>query len=513
MLPTNGAPWPPPHIAPVLADVREHDVWYSADPDRIRSFYDSYQDTGGMLTRRPRFWGRASSITGRESPTRMHVPVASDICTLSADLLFSEAPTFAFETPTVEARWETLTDPTNGIDLHTLLLAAGETSAALGGTYWRLSWDLDISELPLLAFADPDSAYGEWSWGRLQAVLFWRVLPAQGESRVVWRHIERHTPGRVEHALYAGDDGRIGNRVPLIEHPGTAPLAESLTDQDYLDLPEGLMTAGAVPNVLPNRRRRGSMSGRSDLDGLADLFDAIDEVWTSLVRDFRLGKTRVMVPSEYLRVAGAGRGASFDFDRELYQPLNIPPTGGAGGATIEVSQPLIRVAEHEQALRLLIAQAVASAGYSPGSFGLSDGGVAVTATEIKARERRSMVTSAKKARYWTVEIQRIATAMLRLDAFLNPGVGVADPGRVGVEFADSVADDPRATAETVEILTRAQAMSVETKIRTLHPDWEETQVMAEVAAIMGETGMVVADPTRIGGEDETDPGLTFATGG
>lgn len=510
MLPPNGAPWPPPHLAPVLADVREHDVWYSADPNRIRSFYDSYHDTGGMLTRRPRFWGRASSITGRESPNRMHVPVASDICTMSADLLFGEAPTITFQSEAAKARWVELTDPVKGIDLHPLLLAAGETTAALGGAYWRVSWDLDVSPMPLLAFADPDSAYGEWSWGRLQAVVFWRVLPGQDGARVVWRHLERHSPGRVEHGLYAGEDAKIGQRRPLDDHPATAPLAQTLTDQDYLELPAGLMTAGAVPNMLPNRRRRGSMSGRSDLDGLPDLLDAIDETYTSLVREFRLGKTRIMVPTDYLRMGGAGRGASFDYDRELYQPLNIPPTGGAG-ATIEASQPLIRVAEHEQALRLLIAQAVSSAGYSPGSFGLTQDGQAVTATEIKARERKSMLTSAKKARYWSVELKRIATALLRLDAFLT-GRSL-DPGPVTVEFADSVADDPRATAETVEILTRAQAMSVETKVRTVHPDWAETQVMAEVASIMGETGMVVADPLRIGGEDDTDPGLTFATAG
>lgn len=510
-LPTDPrAPWPPADAAPVLASVREHGVWYSADPVRLREYYDQYADTGGMLTRRPRFWGRGRGSVGLDTADRRHVPVASDIARMSADLLFSEAPVITSDVPAAQDRIGALVDAAG---LHPLLLAAAETTAALGGQYWRIAWDLEVApDRPLVSFSDPDCAVGEWAWGELVAVTFWRRLtPSEtGPGRTVWRHLERHTRGRVEHALYAGDDGKIGARRALEDHPATAGLASVLTDQDYLAVPADVMTAGYIPNMLPNRRHRGAAAGRSDLDGLPDLLDMIDETWTSLSREFRVGKARIMVPSEYLRTGGPGRGASFDFDREIYQPLSIPPTSGT---TIEVSQPAIRVAEHDQALRLLVAQAVTSAGYSVGSFGLTQDGAAVTATEIKARERLSMLTATKKARYWARGLRDLVTALLRVDAFVGFPGAVVDPGRVTVEFADSVADDPRATAETVEILNRAGAMSTEMKVRTVHPDWPDGQVMAEVATILGETGMVVADPTRVDGEDETDPGTMFTAGG
>lgn len=56
------------------------------------------------------------------------------------------------------------------------------------------------------------------------------------------------------------------------------------------------------------------------------------------------------------------------------------------------------------------APAPVSAGYSAQTFGLGDA-AAVTATEVTARERRSMITRGMKARYWAPAV----AGMLRLD--------------------------------------------------------------------------------------------------
>ncbi|MFF5442195.1 hypothetical protein [Streptomyces achromogenes] len=37
-------------------------------------------------------------------------------------------------------------------------------------------------------------------------------------------------------------------------------------------------------------------------------------------------------------------------------------------------------------------------------------------------------------------------------------------------------------------------MSTSTKVKTLHPDWDDTAVKADVAAILADTGAAASDP-------------------
>ena len=54
---------------------------------------------------------------------------------------------------------------------------------------------------------------------------------------------------------------------------------------------------------------------------------------------------------------------------------------------------------------------------------------------------------------------------------------------------DNVSRDPSSIADIIQKLSSAQALSVDTKVRMLHPDWEEDQVEAEVELISKECGI------------------------
>ncbi len=157
-----------------------------------------------------------------------------------------------------------------------------------------------------------------------------------------------------------------------------------------------------------------------------------------------------------------------------------------------MSQFAIRVTEHQSTADSLVQQAVRSAGYSAQSFGLGDQGGAVTATEVNARERRSMITRDKKSRYWRPALAHILFVMLRLDrALFTPSLVVDRPRIV---FGDAVSEDPQSVAQTLSLLQQAQAVSTDTKVRALHPDWDDTAVAEEVARIHAETGQAAPDP-------------------
>ncbi|MEU3710498.1 phage portal protein [Streptomyces catenulae] len=486
-LPDSNAPWPPPQLAPMYREMRVDDAWYSGDRTKLAEIYQHHpQREDG----RRRLWSRNRAPQPGKRDTRLHIPLAGDIATTSADLLFSEPPAFTVPDTGAQDRLAELVD-VGGIE--NTLLEGAEVAAALGGAYLRVTWDTSLAPRPLLTAVHADAAVPRFRWGQLTEVTFWHELASDGST--VWRHLEHHEPGRILHGLYEGTVDSLGRRVPLTEHPEVADLAASLGPEgDAIETGIPELTAAYMPNIRPNRRHRGSPLGRSDYAApLHDLMDALDETWSSWLRDIRLGRARLIIPDGYMRDHGPGSGASFDDDREIWQGLNIPPTEGGG---ITLSQFAIRVAEHQSTADSLVQQAIRSAGYSAQSFGLGDQGAAVTATEVTARERRSMITRGKKSRYWRPALAHVLLVMLRLDrAMFTPGLVVDRPR---VTFGDGVSEDPQTVAQTLSLLQQAQAVSTDTKVRALHPDWDDTDVQAEVDRILTETGAAVPDPMQAG---------------
>ncbi|MFK0289932.1 phage portal protein [Streptomyces sp. NPDC090442] len=487
-LPDNNSPWPPLQMAPFYQEMRTDHAWYSGDRTLLARVYqrDEQREDGSR-----RLWSRLRAPVPGERDRRMHIPLAADIAHTSAALLFSEPPTATVTNSPTQQRLDKLIEA--GGVANTLLEAA-EVGAALGGVYLRVTWDRDLVARPLLTVVHAHRAVPEFRFGILAAVTFWHELPCE-DSGTVWRHVERHEAGRIVHGLYQGTPDHVGIRVPLTERPETAPLAASLGPAgDTIETGIPALTAAYVPNMKPHRLHLESPHGRSDYAApLYDMLDEIDEVWSSWMRDIRLARARLIVPDAYLRDRGPGRGASFDADREIWQALNVPPTEQGG---ITLAQFAIRVDEHRQTSEALTQQAVRSAGYSVQSFGLGDQGAAVTATEVTARERRSMITRDTKSRYWAPALADMLHVMLMLDqALFTPGLA---PERPRLVFGDSVSEDPQSVAQTLSLLQQAQAVSVETKVRILHPDWDDTAVREETDRILTESGQAVPDPMQSG---------------
>ena len=79
-----------------------------------------------------------------------------------------------------------------------------------------------------------------------------------------------------------------------------------------------------------------------------------------------------------------------------------------------------------------------------------------------------------------------------------------------VEFGDSVSESPESVARTLQLLAAAEAVSVDTKVRTVHPEWDDDQVKEEVARIRQDAGRDVVNPDTFTGADagsgQNDPG-------
>ncbi|MEU5838784.1 capsid protein [Streptomyces diacarni] len=506
-LPDRDIAWPPTDPA-VQTSLADWDAWYSADPDRLGDRYLNRglrelpenrpsQYRGGIIGRVARwFWGTPTSPG--EKRTKLHIPLAGDIARTSSALLFSEPPKLSSQHTATQARLDKLLP-----GLHPQLLEGGELCAALGGSYLRVVWDDEVAERPWIAPVAADAAVPEFRYGRLRAVTFWTVVDRDGHT--IWRHLERHEKGRILHGLYAGTLGTLGHRRALEDHPATAPLARSITAEDWIDTgaPDHL-TASYMPNVRPARAWRhipqAAYWGQSDFHGIEPLMDALDETWSSWMRDVRQGKGRIIVAESLLESTGPGKGATWNEDREVYTGLNMLPRAGDPNPITDI-QLAIRVKEHADTCAALVEQAARQAGYSASTFGEHGDGAAITATEIRARERRSMSTRGRKALYAGPALADVLAAQLAVEAgplFGAKGLELEPPK---VEFQDSISESLGELATTVETIRRAEAASTETLVATVHPDWDQTQVDAETRKIMDETGRgMQADPTLTGAE-------------
>lgn len=529
---TPGLTWPPPQMAAVTPQLEEWSAWYSGDTQALRGHYQGAraartvrpsQYAGGIVGAVSRmFWG--SPPAQGQQDTKLHVPVASDIATASADLLFAEDVAITYDlgddtapdgtvsrngaTKAAQARLDEILDANNWASL---LLEAAEVAAALGGVYLRCTWDVAIDpSRPILSAVHADAAVPEFAYGRLRAVTFWREVRRQGSA--VWRHLERHEPGLIQHGLYVGTAEYLGDPRPLADHPDTAGII--LPREDGIPTGYPGLSAVYLPNMRPNRLWRNlpqaAYLGRSDLAGIEGQMDALDETLTSWMRDVRLGKARLLVPDYMLSNAGPGTANTWNIDQEVFQLLNSPPTSdGTFAQQISPQQFDIRHAEHAQTMQQLLGIIFRGAGYSASTFGLADAeGAQQTATEVSARERRSTTTREKKTRYWVDGLREFLVAVAAIDrAQFRPRQAIPEGAVPLIEFAPSSAPTPEQMAATVQLLNAAEAVSTDTKVRMLHPDWEESDIGQEVAKILEERAASMPDPFAIppGAEGGGDP--------
>ncbi|MDX3582529.1 phage portal protein [Streptomyces europaeiscabiei] len=517
-LPDKDMAWPPIHPA-IRCAMEDWSAWFSANPDRLAYRYQNRPRTDGSRFGAPQnrpsqyrggfvgtiarfFWGEPTPLG--EKRANLHMPLAKDIARTSSDLLFSEPPTLKAENKATQERLEALMD----IGMKRTLIASGETGAALGGSYLRIVWDEDVADRPWISLVHADGAAPEFAHGdKLKAVTFWTVLAVDGQKVV--RHLERHEPGTILHGVYEGSEDNLGKPIDLAAFEQTKNLLPART------LPIGKRLAVSyIPNsmIAPDWRDIPGAAGlgASDYQGAETFLSAIDETYTSWMRDVRLAKSRIIVPSGYLQSNGPGAGALWE-DREAFAAMNIPPTADQA---ITLNQFAIRHEEHRSTVDELVGKVIRNAGYSGGTFGDDSGGPAVTATEIKARQARSMSTRARKAELYEVGIADAVEVLLMLEASgMFKGVPRVEVERPDVVFQDSVQDDIKTLAETAELLRRAEAASTETLVALTRPDLDEVDQREEVDRILKETGRLVADPVMTGAEGEGVPNAGFPSDG
>lgn len=499
-LPANGTPWPPRPYDVAFTQIAEAHVWWEGTSSKLTNFYAEHQSASG-------FFARASdalnTFRGKAKPaqpagSRIHVPIAADLANTSANLLFSSPPAYRIAGDGDEGNKqaaERLDLIANTPQMHSQMLVAAESCSALTGVFLRVVWDADVASNAWIDTVDADRAIPEFRWGRLVSVTFWNDYR---DGDIVFRHLQRYEAGRIVHALYEGSGQDIGNITDLEAHPATRALATVVNADSAIETGSKFLAAAYVPNQRPNPAWRHDDQlknlGRGDISpDVTPLMWAVDETASSLMRDIRLAKARLVVSRNMVETAGPGKGTMFDLDHEVFEAVaDVPSSDGSVGSMIQAHQFAIRVDEHLRVIEALTREILRRTGYSPLTFGLSDE-VAMTAAETAARERASNTTRAAKTRLWQPALAHLLRVLVEVDAHqFKTGATITED--VEVSWAPAVQASSQELAQTTALLYQAQAASIETRVAMMHPEWDEDAVDAEVKRVSEEFSTEVPDP-------------------
>lgn len=511
-LPEPNSAWPPPAWADAYATYAENEAWYLGDVDKLTKVYNRQQSVrpsyrvngqvreGGLVGAVSSFfWGRP--VPTNQARTRLHVPAAADLATLSSDLMFSEPPEVSIPGENADKKAQSRLDIiANSDEAHATFNEMGELKAALGATVIGPEWNLEHSDHVRLTHHGVDVVVPEFAGRYLVAATLWTEYV---DDSKYYRHLERHEKGRIEHALYVGSAEKLGNRVPLQERPETTYLAglvnadsSILTGIDRLTLSYNLN----MPTMAWRKRGVLANAGRSDFAQLHSLFDALDETWSSWMRDLKQGAGKVLVPDSVLQTGVMGSGAAYDVGQEFFTGVNAP--GTPDGLTFDKVQFNIRVEEHERTAYAIYREILRKAGYSPSAWGDYGTGGQITATEIDDRSKGSERTRDKKALYDKAAISQQASVALELDGKLFPGKGGGRFDDLTVTFPEVSQEDPEKRARTLQLFDAARSISTEARVRARMQgeNIAESEILAEIQRVKDEQGAPAPDPTTFTGE-------------
>lgn len=493
-MPDPTSAWPPPALAPHLAEQSAWHAWWTGDTYALGRYAEPSTRTTALPSTSGRLgiWGRRRTEQNPAPARRLlHVPAAGDVAQTSADLLFGEPPAIrlpddAPQAAELQARLDTLLED-DGLtnDLH----HAAEQCAALGGIYLRPLWDVTLADRPLTTVVDQSRAIPEMRAGILAAVTFYEdaeETAGGAATGTVWRHLERHEPGRIVHSLHRGTPYDLGPPQPLDAHPLTSWLAGVVDAEGAVNTTaiSDRLLVSYIPNA-PSRRHRDKAYGRADIAGSEPILGALDETWTSWLRDIRLGQSRLLVPETYLDVipgAAGGRARLFDTDAEIFTPMAGMEEGAGHPPQITPVQFAIRVAEHAATASALFENVVTSCGYAPQTFGIHTEG-AISGTAHQLRELRTHRLVGRKQRAFRPAVEHHAHMLLSIGHAL---FGWAAPVRPTLTWPENDVEEPKARAETINLLASAKAASIRTRVRMAQPQLDTTEVDAEVDAIQAD---------------------------
>ncbi|MBS1968676.1 MAG: phage portal protein [Bdellovibrionales bacterium] len=461
----------PKAMQQVFDDMQYNLAWFAGDQEALKH---RYKGEGKHY-----FWSR---VANKPMPA-YHLPLPAAISQLASDYLFGEETKFLIKgdgDQIAQAQQIALNVMLDNANMDSLLTESGEIASAAGGVVFKVIVDGELSNRPIIVLVKPDDAIVTFKHGIVTNIRFVHKLDKMNDDRYIWLIEDYNGRGEIVSTIHEGaaDGNMTKERPELLERYEIEPVFRTGYDG---------VAAVYIPNRRPNRKFLASGFGASDYQGVRQMFDSLDETYTSWINDIRLAKGRLHIPETFIDYDDEGNSA-FDMDNDIYRKLSGAAAMGDGSADkFAITQFAIRSDDFYKACIFIVQQIITTIGYSTQSFGITSE-TSQTATESNNRERKSYLTTSKKRRHFERGLKQLIDIMRAVsNEHFGAGFDMSLP--VTVDFGDAVESDVSQLATVIDMLFRAQSASIETRVRYFNPSWTDEEVQQEVERIRDENGL------------------------
>lgn len=315
-----------------------------------------------------------------------------------------------------------------------------------------------------------------WTNSRITEGVFVSEIKKQGKT---YTHLEWHAfEGQqyvITNELYESATGTdLGTKVSLAI---LFPDIEPVTHWSGVTRP---LFAYFKPNLANNIDSTVPL-GISIYANSYDTLKGLDIAFDSFIREFRLGKKRIIVPAHMVKTVVGADGQMhryFDASDETYEAFE----GDMDATNIQDISVELRVEEHIGAINAFLNILAMQTGFSAGSFSFDgSGGGVKTATEVVSLNSKTFRT---KQSHENVVEQGI-TDLIEVMGIVAQLYGLYTPPTdydVTVAFDDSIAQDRTADINEQIQLVSARLQSRKKAIMKLHglTDGEAELLLAEI---------------------------------
>ena len=283
-----------------------------------------------------------------------------------------------------------------------LLAKSIESESWAGGTAWKVSWNPEITDYPIIEAWQPENYTRSVVNGRVQEDIFY-IYYEKGNNKYRLSEIYgvdnkkgAYIDYKLEELIY-GDNSKGEWKITSLSD------LEQTKDLKRIDF-EGYFKRLSMykANKLPNSEFRYSQWGESDYAGSYGAFDAVDEIISTWIQEFRDGKLYRYFPEELMIKNGEGQYVYPDAFQKDHILVGDTPSENVANQKVEYHQGDIRVDKHIESYKIWVTQILNNAGLSPLTVGVTGlESIDASAESQQEREKVSIRTRNKKIELWT----------------------------------------------------------------------------------------------------------------
>lgn len=242
-------------------------LWYRGKASELNQFYRQLDNDTCS------FWG--SVPTHGLEIRKIHTGIPKNIVNMLTNIVMRDLNDLEFQKIEHNDFWKALSDENK---LNDLLTQATKDVMIIGDGAMKISFDPDISELPILEWFPGDKVEFNYSRGRLREIVFKTEYNTNNRKLTL---SEKYGYGYIKYELYEGE-----TLVALDAIDDTAELQDIVFDKSFML---------AVPyKLLSSDKWEGR--GQSLFEGKIDNFDALDEAWSQWIHGMRSSRAIKYIP-------------------------------------------------------------------------------------------------------------------------------------------------------------------------------------------------------------------------